>query len=401
MNSMVPNKEVLKKYADVLIKCALNKGVGAKPGEVILLQVPECAKPILIELRRSVLEAGAHPIINYLPDDMSREFFEIASEEQLTFFPDKMLKGKLDQVDHIVSIIAETNKKELVGIDPKKIMGRQSAFKPYMEWREKKENDGKLFWTLGLYGTQEMADEVNMTYEEYWGEIIKACYLDLEDPVLKWREIIGEIDRLKDSLNKLDIDYLRVEAEKTDIIIGIGDNRKWLGGNGHNIPSFEVFISPDFRRTQGHIQFTEPLYVYGNLIEDVYLEFKDGVVVNYSASKGEDVLKEMISVKNANKIGEFSLTDGRMSKITKYMGETLFDENVGGEQGNTHLALGMAYKDSCTKDISTLGESDFEEMGFNSSVVHTDIVATSKRKVTATLKNGQQKVIYEGGQFLV
>ena len=83
------------------------------------------------------------------------------------------------------------------------------------------------------------------------------------------------------------------------------------------------------------------------------------------------------------------------------MGETLFDENVGGEQGNTHLALGKAYKDSYVGDPSRPSKEEWAAMGFNDSAVHTDIVATSRRKVTATLEDGSERVIYEDGRFRV
>ena len=83
------------------------------------------------------------------------------------------------------------------------------------------------------------------------------------------------------------------------------------------------------------------------------------------------------------------------------MGETLYDENVGGEWGNTHLAVGAAYRDSYTGDPSKVSEEEWESMGYNNSVVHTDIVATSNRKVTAYLEDGSQQVIYEDGQFTV
>ena len=97
-----------------------------------------------------------------------------------------------------------------------------------------------------------------------------------------------------------------------------------LGGVG-NIPSFEVFISPDWRISDGKIRFTEKLYRYGNLIENVYLESKNGEVVFAKADKGEDILKEMIkSDVGAKRIGEFSLTDKRLSRIGKFMATTLF-----------------------------------------------------------------------------
>lgn len=399
--SYQPSEELLESYADVMINFALNGGEGVKEGEVVQLRVSEVAKPLLVALRRAVLKAGAHPIIFYTPDDFAREHYELASDEQLSFFPKKFLKGLVDEIDHTVAVLSETDKKELDGIDSGKIMAAQKALKPYMDWRREKEGAGEYTWTLCMYGTQAMADEVDLSLEEYWDEIVKACYLDDPQPAEKWKALYKDLYEYKDRLDALPIEKLHIEAPDTDLWITIGDNRKWLGGSGRNVPSFELFISPDWRGTEGKIQFTEPLYRYGNLIKDAYLEFKDGRVVKATASAGEDILKEMIAVENADKVGEFSLTDRRFSRITKFMGETLFDENVGGENGNTHIAVGAAYRDSYTGDQSNVSEEEWESMGYNNSVVHTDIVATSNRVVTAYLKDGSNRVIYQDGEYQV
>lgn len=397
----IPSQQIREKYARVLIDFALGGGVGIKPKEVVFLQIPECAKPMLLPLRTAVLASGGYPIVQYIPDGISRDFFEKASEDQLAFFPDKYLRGKVDQMDHVLSLIAEDDKHELEGIEPQKLMRVQRAMKPYKEWRDTKENAGKLTWTLGLYATPAMAKEVGMTLKEYWEQIILACYLDFPDPISKWQKTAKEVERLKNELNKFPIETVHIQAKGTDLIVGLGAGRTWMGGSGRNIPSFEVFISPDWRKTEGVIQFTEPLYSYGNLIEDVRLEFKHGRVVSASAKKGEEVLLEMLKVENADKIGEFSLTDSRLSRITKFMGETLFDENVGGTWGNTHLAVGSAYKDSYPGDPSEVTEAGWKELGYNESVVHTDIVATSNRIVTATFSDGSQKIIYTDGKFTI
>jgi aminopeptidase len=363
------------------------------------LRVPEVAKPFLVALRRAVLKAGAHPLVFYTPDDIGREFYELANDEQLSFFADKYLRGLVDQIDHTVAILAETNKRELAGIPGKKIMAVQKARKPYMDWSRDKESAGNYTWTLAMYGTQAMADEVGLSLEDYWAEIIKACYLDEPKPAEKWKALYAGLYAIKDKLDALPVDRFHVEAEDTDLWIKIGAKRKWLGGSGRNIPSFELFISPYWRGTEGHIRFTEPLYRYGTLIKGVRLEFKDGCVTRATAEQGEDVLKEMIAVENADKVGEFSLTDRRFSRITKFMGETLFDENVGGRWGNTHLAVGAAYRDSFTGDPATVSETEWTELGYNNSAVHTDIVATSNRVVTAHLVDGTSKVIYRDGEF--
>jgi len=400
-NRYQPSKEILDKYAEVLVNFALNSGKGVKRGEVVLVQVPECAKPLLVSLRRAVLKAGAHPIIEYLPDDISREYYELAEEHHLDFFPSKYLKGKVEEIDHSITIIAETNKKELEGISPKKIMQKQIAFKPYRNWRTEKENQGKFTWTLALYGTEAMAKEANLSLKEYWNQIIKACYLDYENSIEKWKSSFSEIERIKNKLNKMKIEKLHIKSQNTDLIVGLGDKRLWMGGSGRNIPSFELFISPDWRKTSGKIFFNQPLYRYGNLIKEVYLEFKKGKVIKSSAREGEKVLKEMISVENADKIGEFSLTDIRFSRISKFMAETLFDENFGGKFGNTHLALGEAYKDSYPGNPSKLTKKQWDKLGYNESVIHTDIISTENRIVTAFLKDGKQVVIYKNGMFTI
>src|SRR5690606_29983539 len=135
------------------------------------------------------------------------------------------------------------------------------------------------------------------------------------------------------------------------------------------------------RKTEGEIFFNQPLFFGGNMISDIYLRFEKGWVVESRAGRGEDLLKEMIASPNADKIGEFSLTDGRLSKITKFMGTTLYDENMGGPEGNTHIAVGNAYTDSFTGDPSGVTKERWAEMGYNESSVHTDIISTEPRTV--------------------
>ncbi len=399
--NFIPSKIILRKYAQVLVNFALNSGKGIKKKDVVRLNVSESAKPLYIEIRNQILRSGGHVISNYLPDDVSREFFELASQSQLKFFPGKYLKGLADQIDHSISIISETNKHELEGIDPTKIMLKTASVKPYIEWLDAKENAGKYTWTLALYGTPAMAKEARLTQKQYWGQIIKACFLDEKDPIKKWKEIFAQNALILRKLNSLKIDKLHIKSDAIDLWVKLGPNRKWLGGSGRNIPSFEVFVSPDWRGTEGHIEFNQPLYRYGSLITGIKLDFKSGVVVKSSATKNYSVLAAMIKNTNANKIGEFSLTDKRLSRITKFMAETLFDENISGPYGNTHIALGRAYKDSYTGNPAKAAKSQWARWGFNDSVVHTDIISTTRRTVTAHLSNGSQKIIYRDGEFLL
>jgi aminopeptidase len=246
-----------------------------------------------------------------------------------------------------------------------------------------------------------MASEANLSLRQCWQQIIKACFLDQPDPIKEWQKAQKLINQTKNKLNILKIKKLHLVAHNTDLWIGLDQNRKWLGGDGRNIPSFEIFISPDWRQTSGHIFFDQPLYRDGNLIKNIFLEFSNGQITKSQAEVGQNVLKEMIAVDNADKIGEFSLTDNRLSTINKYMAETLYDENFGGKYGNTHLALGMAYKESFPGDLTNTDESQWDKMGYNDSVIHTDIISTANRTVTAFLENDQEIIIYQNGRFIL
>lgn len=398
---------ILKKYADVLVKFALGSGKGIKKGETVYLQIPESAKPMLNPLILSVLEAGGNPIINYLPEgskdeiSVTRLLIERSGDKQLSYAPKNYLLGRVKDADHMIGILSQNNPKDLQGIDGKRIMDKQKSLQFYREAMDKKEDDGKFTWTLALFGTEAMAKEAGLSLESYWKEIIKACYLDKKDPIGEWKKNTKTIEDIRKKLSDMKIEKLSIKGKDTDLIIGIGKDRKWLGGGGRNIPSFEIFVSPNKWETEGYVKFSEPLYVYDNLVKDVELTFEKGKVINVKASEGEKLIKEMVKVKGANYIGEFSLTDKRFSKITHFMAETLFDENVGGKFGNFHLALGKAYKESFTGDVKKLNKEMSEKLGFNESVVHTDIVSTNDKTVTAFLSNGTSKVIYEKGQFTV
>jgi aminopeptidase len=399
-----PPKEVLERYARVLIDFALGGGAGVQAGEVVLIGATESAKPLYVELHRAVLRAGAHPIGDYRPDDdaeynLSRAFFELAGDDQIEFFPARYRRGLIDEIDHLVVVISDSDMHALEGLPPEKIMRRSAVMKPWMEWRTEKENAGKFTWTLGLYGTPAMAAEAGLAEAEYWEQIVHACFLDDADPIARWHEVNTQINEYRQRLAALDIDTLHIEGEHVDLRLKLGEQRQWVGGSGRNIPSFEIFTSPDWRGTEGWIYFNQPLYRYGNVVRGVRLEFAQGRVVNASAEHGESVLKEMIATKNADKVGEFSLTDRRFSRITKFMAETLYDENIGGPFGNTHIALGNSYHDCYSGDPAGVGEPEWERLGFNDSSVHTDIVSTADRTVTATLRDGTSRVIYEGGQF--
>lgn len=411
--SYTPSEKILKKYADVLVNFALGGGKGIKNGNVVRVSTSESAKPLYRAVCNAIVDSGGHVISNYGPDEehgdkrrnisVSRYFYEHARPHQICFFPDRYLKGLAEQIDHSIFILAEADPHALKGVDPKKIMQRGVALKPFKDMLNRKEWKKKFTWTIGLYGTPAMAKEAGLSEREYWNQIIKACFLDERNPIAKWKSVYRDIEKYRSRLNKLSpkIDKLHAAGPDMDIWYTLGEKRAWHAGSGRNIPSFEIFTSPDWRGTNGWIRINQPLYRYSNKITGIELWFKNGRVVKSKAKTNEKLLKQMIATPGADKIGEYSLTDKRHSRITKFMAETLFDENIGGPYGNSHIALGMSYRDTYAGDVSKLTDREAKRLGFNDSSVHTDVISTTPRSVTAHLKNGSTKVIYKDGMFVL
>jgi aminopeptidase len=401
------DETLLKKYAQVMVHYALNNGNGMQKGDTVFLVGQECTKDLFMAIAKEIYAAGGNLISGYQPNNLrdsslARFLLQQGSDEQVSFFAKPYWQGIVEATDHILFIVSEPDVHYLEDIPSARISMMNSARAPYMKMREQKEQAGKLSWSLCLYGTPSMAEEAGLTLEEYWEQIIDACYLREADPVARCITVQQEIEEIKLKLDALDIASVHVKGEDVDLLVQIGEHRKWLSGGGKNIPSFEIFTSPDWRGTNGSIRFNQPLYYSGKRITGVSLTFKNGVVTASSATENEDALKEMIAQENADKVGEFSLTDRRHSRITRFMATTLYDENMGGAFGNTHIALGNAYKDTFSGDMSKVTDEEWQQMGYNSCPkVHTDIISTSDRTVTATLRDGSERVIYRGGEFVL
>lgn len=400
-----PSQEILRKYADVLVNFALNDGKGITKGQTVLVVISESARPLLVELRKAITKAGGNIILKYIPSDearysFSRDFYMYAKGSQLTYAPQKYFAGMVSDADHVLTVLSE-DPKGLKGLPAQKISTHTNALARLRGEYKKKEEKGKLTWALALYATPEQAQEADLSLKAYWQQIIRACLLDKKDPVKEWKRIFKNIHDYRKKLDALDIKNVHVKGPDVDLTVTLGEKRSWLGGTGHNIPTFEIYTSPDWRGTEGWIRFNQPLFYLGNKITGIELWFEKGRVVKSRAKTNQALLRSMIATKDADKVGEFSLTDKRFSRIEKFMAHTLFDENVGGANGNTHIALGMAYKEAYTGDTKKMTLKKWRDLGFNDSSVHTDIISTAPRTVTATMRDGSTKVIYKNGMFTV
>ncbi|HET9074323.1 MAG TPA: aminopeptidase [Solirubrobacteraceae bacterium] len=401
----VPPQEILERYARLTVQFGLGEGRGVQPGETVLVYGNEDTKPLYFEVCKEIWRQGGNVLHNFRPENeepynFAEAYYALASDAQLEHFGEAYVRGLIDQTDHIIFITGERAPKAMQAVDPTQLAKEAPAVQQYWAIRQAKERAGKLDWTIVLWGTEALAAEAGLSIEDYWAEIISACFLEDADPVARWQETLVEIRRYRDWLNALPIERLHMQSEGTDLWLTLGERRRWLGGTCVNIPSFEIFTSPDWRGTQGTVRFTEPLYYYGKLLRGVELEFRDGLVIRADAEEGADQIQAMVGQPGGNRVGEFSLTDARLSRITRFMADTLYDENVGGRYGNSHLAIGLSITECYDGEEASVSEAEWERLGFiTDAALHCDIVTTADRTVTAVLTDGSERVIYADGRF--
>ena len=395
------DRETLEKYADVLLwgLATARKG-GLKKGDLVFLQYDPPSVGLAEVLYGKILDRGMYPMQRMgLTYGMEHSFYSKASDPQLVYLPpgDREL---YERINGRIFLRAPESLTHLKDIDPLRINKVLVSHKPLRDILDKREEKGAYSWTLCTYPTAELAKQARMPVKEYARQIVKACFLDEKDPVRKWNSIHAKAMEIKKWLSAMKVKNLHVGSQNINLTFTPGEKRRWAGISGHNIPSFEVFLSPDWRGTEGTYYANLPSFRSGNYIEGVRLDFKKGKVVDASAKKGDEFLKKQVLMdKGACKVGEFSLTDRRFSRIDRFMADTLFDENFGGDNGNCHLALGASYSDTYSGNPGRLTKEMKKKLGFNDSALHWDLVNTEPKTVTARLTNGKNIVIYEKGKF--
>ncbi|NNL76952.1 MAG: aminopeptidase [Desulfobacterales bacterium] len=395
------NEKQLQRYADVLwwgLRTA--RTAPFKKNDVVLIRYNRPAVRLAEFLYANLLARGIHPIQRMNPTAvMEKHFFLLSSGRQLVFLPPGE-KELMSRLNGSIFLYAPESLTHLSDIDPQKIAKSAVAQKVFRDILNQREARGTFSWTLCVFPTEELAAHAGLPLEDYTQQIIKACFLNKTAPVAHWQRIYKNAQLIKSHLNALDVKYFHVESENIDLELTPGEKRRWIGISGRNIPSFEIFISPDWRGVRGRYYADQPSYRSGNYVEGVRLEFHKGRSVGISADEGERFVKKQLKMdKGADKVGEFSLTDKRFSKIDHFMANTLYDENYGGKYGNCHIALGSSYSNTYSGDSKKLTPARKQQLGFNESALHWDLVNTEKKRVTAYLKSGKNVTIYENGRF--
>jgi len=334
----------LCKLAHVLV----HYSTGVRPGDLVRISGSTVARPLLVQVYRHALAAGAHPYVNMTPDELKPIFLKEGSDEQLTF-ENPVVQHEVETIDVSIGVWAEANTRALSRIDP----GRQALAgkgrRKYMQTFLGRASQKALRWTGTQFPCQASAQDAEMSLAEYEDFVFAAGLLHHEDPAAAWRQVSERQQRLVDHLNgKKEIRF--VTPQGTDLTLGV-EGRTWINCDGHeNFPDGEVFTGPIEDATEGVAQFSFPAVHGGREATDVRLVFRAGKVVEATASKGEDFLTAMLDQDDGGRtLGEIAI--GTNYSITGYTKNTLFDEKIG---GTFHAAVGAAYPETGGKNESGL-----------------------------------------------
>jgi len=373
------NQEILGKYADLMVNFAAGGGEGVKAGEVVSISYGSgIALPLAIELSRAATKVGALIIDSPFTPGMIHVLLEGGNEEQVQWLSNSSL-AREEEINHLIQVAPVYPQDEFEGITQEQIRIYSEGKTPIREIRANREAEGNFAWTLCRFPTQEEADLAGISLEKLWEVVIAACYLNELNPVEKWKEIQERIKFNREKLDKLGNVEFQIKNKSTDLTVQVGENRRWNGGSTINMPSFEVWTSPDYRSVNGYVYFNTPRILNGKVLKGVKLVFVNGVVTEATAEEGLEELNGLIGTNGCNIVGELAFTDKTLSNISDFTANTLYDENMGG----FHLALGRCYPDTYTGDSTN--DEELAARGFSgrATPLHVDFVSTEPVQVTA------------------
>lgn len=365
---------MIDKRTEKLAELCTRYSVNVKPKETVLIRGSVEAAPLMNELYKQCLLCDAYP---WLQPNIHAEytFYKHAKDHQLRFVSplDKFIN---ENMDVNINVSCDPNPKNLTSIPPAKIKITRSSRRELSEIFYRRVGEGKLRWTLLPFPVTAEAQEAAMSLPEYEDFVYGSCFADKKDPGAEWKKVRKEQERICNKLDKSS--RIRIVGEDTDLTLRTKD-RKWINCSGeHNMPDGEVFTTPIENSVSGTIRFTYPGIYAGKEVEDITLTFKNGKVTKATAAKGQDLLRELLKIEGANRLGEAAIgTNYGINRFTKNM---LFDEKMG---GTLHMALGNSYP---------------ETGGKNRSAIHWDILKDMKKNAEIYADN---EAFYKNGKFLV
>ncbi|PLX69027.1 MAG: aminopeptidase [Denitrovibrio sp.] len=358
-----------KKMAKLICEYSL----GLKEGDIFLVRAETVAEPLVKEFVRHSLEMGAHPILRVMISEQQSVFYKYASEKQLEFIAPSVM-ADAENITAQVFIDSTDNTKQLTNCDKKKISTYAKSMRKVRDILMDREQKGEFRWSLCPYPTQAMAQDAEMSLDEYSEFVYNACKLNAADPVAAWNEVDMYQKQVVDILTGTK--EIHIVGKNTDITFNVTD-RKWVNCNGHhNMPDGEVFTSPVEDGVNGQIYFDLPTSYMGVEAGGITLKIENGEIKEASAEKGNDFLQSVLDTDEGSRlIGEIAF--GLNENIDKPTKNILFDEKIG---RTIHMAVGASYP---------------ETGGKNKSGIHWDMIkGMHDGKVYA-----DGKLIYSDGRF--
>lgn len=362
-------------YEDKLAKLLCEYSVKVKKDDLVLLRAESCAEPILSACFRQVLKMGAHPLVRMSMQDQNAMFFKYGTNHQFSYMSpvDKM---QAESVNVQIMFDSTINTKELTNADPSKISINYKVRGDLRDIMSEREDKGEYAWVYAPYPTPAMAQDAEMSFEEYRDFVYTACKLNEKDPVAAWEAV----DKMQEEIVKrlTGSKTLHITGKNTDITFNV-EGRLWRNCSGQrNMPDGEVFTSPVEDSATGTIFFDIPTNYNGVEAENVFLRLEKGKVVEAKADKGQDYLYKMLDTdEGARFVGEIAF--GLNDNINRPSRSILFDEKIG---RTIHMAIGASYS---------------EAGGKNKSAVHWDLIKDMKSGGQVELDG---KLIYKDGKFI-
>nr|WP_203529322.1 aminopeptidase [Pseudodesulfovibrio sp. JC047] len=391
----------LENYAEVLVwALAQSREKPLKNKDIVLIRYDIPGLALTEAVYSRLMDMHLMPVAMAMPSPyMEMERYLNSSYSQL-LFQQPGLSELYSHVAGIITILAPEDLTHLQTVDPRTIAEGRRSDDLNRQILQRRKQAGVLGWTTCLYPTEALATASGMTLEEYATALTRACWLNMPSPVKEWKRLQREIQGVCDWLGSMDISSLHVESENINLKVPVGNNRQFVGVSGGNIPGYEIYFAPDARAVEGTYYADQPSLRYGHLVIGASLDFSEGIAARVESERGQVFLQDqMYSDAGARRVGEFSLTDTRFSRVDRFMAHTLLDENFGGETGNCHIALGGAVVESFSGPSELLTPELEDELGFNRSDMHWDLVNTQPKRVTAWCRSGSSSMIYENGQF--
>ncbi|HXK15043.1 MAG TPA: aminopeptidase [Gaiellaceae bacterium] len=375
------------RYAELAVRV----GANVQPGQLVDVLARVEHAPVARAVAREAYKAGASYVDVYYSDQhIRRALIEGAKDEMLSWTPPWLLKRSVQVGDERAAVIALTGDAEpdLLADLPGERVGRARMLE-LAEESNRQVNEQLNNWTvIGVPNAgwaQQMFGEPDL--ERLWQAVEFTVRLNEDDPVAAWRAHVTRIGKRASALNDLQVDEIHFRGPGTDLRVGLLPESRWQGCESltaagipyvANMPTEEVFTTPDMRRAEGYVRSTRPLALYGRIVKGLEVRFEGGRIVDVKADEGADVVQGQLTTDDtAAHLGEVALVDGtsRIGQTGLTFFDTLFDENT-----TCHVAYGGAYAEAVEGGVIE---------GVNVSNVHTDfMVGGPEVDVDAVTRSG-------------